>query len=410
MKRAIAVLLAILMIFSLFACNGKTTTDTSASPSEETQDAAPATSEATTEEEATSEETAAETVDPSVNADAVGFFASGVDPQSRETYQITWAYVYTLMLFEKMTECFKNYEDTLNVEINTMTTESDIDLYLINIETLAAQGTDGFLIHLDVATSDRIIEVLDETGVPYVSIFNSYRDDDGNSLIPTIGLDQYDAGAITMEWLCENYASYWGDIDTSKLGLINFTLSTSVDLNDRANGAQDVFLTNFPENSELVFEGDGASGSGSSQDIAYNIAAATYAANPDVEYWFVASCLEMYAQGAVRAAEQLGIEDHVLIVDVGSDILCAEWDTGYEGAWASCLAISNYLYAAPGICGLVSLLDGVSTPESLWPDMKEDGDVGAFYAASSQMITNDTYKDYFNGVAEEAGMPLAYTE
>ena len=112
---------------------------------------------------------------------------SGVDPQSRPTYYIVWAYVYTLMLFEKMTECFKNYEERLNVEIDTMTAESDIDRYLINIETLAEQGTDGFLIHIDVATKDRIVEVLDETGLPYVALFNTVRDGDGNNMVPTVG-------------------------------------------------------------------------------------------------------------------------------------------------------------------------------------------------------------------------------
>ncbi len=102
------------------------------------------------------------------------------------------------------------------------------------------------------------------------------------------------------------------------------------------------------------------------------------------------------------------MEDRVLIVDVGSDILCSEWDTGYDSSWTSCLAISNYLYAAPAICGLVSMMDGMSTPESLWPDMKKDGDVAAFYSTPSQMVTKDTYKDYFNGIAENAGMTLPY--
>jgi ABC-type sugar transport system substrate-binding protein len=251
MKKVLSLLIAALMIFTLFACNAKDKPADSASPSDAPSSAAPATSEAPAAE-TTAEAAPSTAADPSVNADEIGFFESGVDPQSRDTYNITWAYVYTLMLFEKMTECFKSYEDTLNVKVDTMTTESDIDLYLINIETLAHQGTDGFLIHIDVPTRERIVEVLNETGVPYVSIFNSVRDEDGHSLVPTIGLNQFDAGAATMEWLCSNYQSYWGDIDTSKLGLLNMTLSVSVDLNDRALGAEDVFKKYFPENSGLM--------------------------------------------------------------------------------------------------------------------------------------------------------------
>ncbi len=407
MKKALAVLLAILMIFSLFACSGnKTDTEPSKKPSTEPSPSASEASPADTTD-AGSPETA---VDPSVNADKIGYFDSGVDPQSRDTYHIVWAYVYTLMLFEKMTECFKNYEEKLNVQIDTMTAESDIDLYIINLETLAAQGTDGFLIHFDVATSDRIKEVLDEAGVPYVAVFNSVRDQAGNSLVPTIGLDQYAAGVTTMDWMNDNYKTYWGDIDTSKLGLLNMTLSVSEDLNDRAAGAEDTFKKYFPNNDANIFTQDGASGSGARQDIGYNIASATFAANPDIEYWFVTSCLEDYAQGIARATEQLEVEDKVLIVDVGSDILTSEWDTGYDSSWVSCLAISNYLYAAPAICGLISMMDGVSTPESLWPDMKKAGDAAAFYATKCEMITKDSYVDYFNGIAEQAGMPLPYAE
>lgn len=37
----------------------------------------------------------------------------------------------------------------------------------------------------------------------------------------------------------------------------------------------------------------------------------------------------MYSQGVARAVEQLHIEDKVLVTDVGSDILCSEWESGY---------------------------------------------------------------------------------
>jgi ABC-type sugar transport system substrate-binding protein len=247
-------------------------------------------------------------------------------------------------------------------------------------------------------------------GFAVFALFNSVRDENGKSLVPTVGLDQYATGAMTMQWLIDNYKTYWGDIDTSKLGLISMTFSVSVDLNDREVGAQDVFKKNFPNNTNLIFVADGVTGTGSGEDIGYNLSSAILAAHPEVEYWFITNCLEMYAQGATRAVEQLGMEDRVLITACGSDIACSEWENGYEGCWASAIAISNYLYAAPSLCALVSLLDGKSTPESLWPDMKTPGDVASFYKADVEMITKDTYKDYFNGIAEQAGMELPYKD
>ncbi len=407
MKKVLSLLIAVLMIFTLFACNAKDKPSDSNSPSAAPSSAAPATSEAPAGE-TTSEAAPSTAVDPSVNADEIGFFESGVDPQSRDTYKIVWAYVYTLMLFEKMTECYRNYQEKLNFELETMTAESDIDRYLINIETLAEQGTDGFLIHIDVATKERIVEVLDETGVPYVALFNTVRDADGHNLVPTVGTDQYNAGVTSLQWLQDNYKTYWGDIDTANLGLLYTTFSVSGDLNTRAVATADRFKELYPDNSDKIFEADQASGTGSATDIAYNLAAATFAGNPEIDYWFVTCTLEMHAQGIARAVEQLQMNERVLIVDIGSDILTSEWDTGYDGAWKSCLGMSNYLYAAPSICGLVSMLDGVSTADSLWPDMKKDGDAAAFFTTSFEMLTKDTYKDYFNGIAEAAGMPLPY--
>lgn len=403
MKKAITVLLAIIMVFTLFACSGSNSgvsSSPSQSPSPSAATPAPSASEAAPSPSAV--------VDPSVNADEVGFFNSGVDPKSRETYNIVWAYTYSLMLFEKMGEVFKSYEDRLNIQVTNMTAEADYDKYMINIETLAEQGTDAFLIVLDPATKVRIIEVLNETGLPYIALFNSARDDNGNSLIPTVGTDQKNAGATSLHWLNDNYKTYWGDIDTSKLGLMAFTLSVSVDLNDRAVVTEEEFAKLYPENKDLIFRADAVTGTGAASDIAYNMSSTIFSGNPQVDYWFVTCTLEMYGQGVARAVEALGIEDRVLIVDIGSDILTSEWDTGYDGPWKSCLGMSNYLYAAPAISGIVSMLDGVSTPESLWPDRKKPGDVAAFYTTTYEMLKKDTYKNYFNSIAKQAGMPLPY--
>ena len=159
--------------------------------------------------------------------------------------------------------------------------------------------------------------------------------------------DQYNAGVTSLDWLNDNYKTYWGDIDTSNLALLYTTFSVSGDLHTRALATKDRFEELYPDNTDMIFEADQASGSGTGTDIAYNLAAATFAANPDIDHWFVTCTLETHAQGIARAAEQLQMEDKVLIVDIGSDILTSEWDTGYDGSWKSCLGMSNYLYAAP---------------------------------------------------------------
>lgn len=394
MKKVISVLLAMLMIFALFACSS-TTPGSSASPSAAASPSPSAAASPSTAPEVSA--SPAEPIDVSANADDIGFFSDGVDPQSRKTYNIVHMYPFTLLLFEMMTQCFNDFSKTLNVNVTPSTSEGDMDKFIQNIETYASQGNiDGFLVVVDAATSDRIIEVLDDSKIPYMTWCNSVRDSSGSELVPCVGLDQIAASAATVQWLYDNHKKYWGDIDTTQIALMNLNASVNVDLNDRAVGAEAKFKELLPTNAG-IFNLDMVADF--TTDGAYNQASTTFAGNPNIKYWFVTNCVEMYSQGVARAVEALGLDKRVLITDVGSDILCSEWDTNYDGAWVSCLAISNYLYAAPALCGLVALIEGKATPDSLWASMRAPGDKATFYGAASSMITKDTYKDYFNGYA-----------
>ena len=403
MKKVFAVLLAILMVLTLFACN-KTTGEPSTAPETSTAPSAEPSTEPSAEPSA--DESTSPMTDITQNADEIGFFESGVDPQSRDTYEIVHMYPFTLLLYELMTQCFDHFSGRLNCNITPSTSEADYDKFIQNIEVLASQGnTDGFIVVIDADTAVRIKEVLDESGVPYLAWCNSVRDENGSEIIPCVGLAQYEASATTVQWLYDNCQTYWGDIDTSKIALLNSNASSNADLNDRAVGAEDKFNELIPNNAG-VFTIDMVNDF--SQDTAYNKAAATFSANPDIEYWFSTNTVEMYSQGVARAVEQLQLDDKVLITDVGSDILCSEWESGYDGSWVSCLAISNYLYAAPALCGMVALIDGTATWDSLWSDMRAPGDEYTFYGAANSMITKDSYKDYFNTYAELADADLPY--
>ena len=413
MKKVISVLVALILLLALYSCSGNSGT-TSETPSAQDSAAATSADNADTAEASSSPETseiseepaATEVVDPSLNRDEIGFFSSGVDPQSRDTYEIVHMYPFTLLLYELMTECFEHFAEPLNCHITPSTSEADYDKFIQNIEIFAAEGnTDGIIAVIDADTSVRIKEVLDESGIPYVAWCNSVRDENGSEIIPCVGLDQYAASQTTVQWLYDNYSTYWGDIDPSTIALINSNASSNVDLNERAVGAEDRFNELIPDNAG-VFNIDMINDF--TQDGAYNKAAATFSANPEIEYWFSTNTVEMYSQGIARAVEQLQIDDKVLITDVGSDILCSEWETGYNGSWVCCLAISNYLYAAPAICSVVSLIDGTSTWDTLWSDLRAPGDMYTFYGAESAMITKDTYKDYFNTYADMAGASLPY--
>ncbi len=392
MKKILSVLIALLMVFSLFACGNDSENTTSPEESSTPPSTAP---ESNPPEESQSPESNAP-ADPSENADEIGFFYA-LDPASRDTYNIVFAYPRPMTLMQNVTNVLEELAPKLNYNISTTTGDNDIDVYIQNLEVLATQGTDGFINVIDPTASDRIVEVLDEIGLPYIAFLNTVKDEDGHAIVPCVALDGYASGQMEIQWLYDNYKTYWGDIDTSKIGLIDITWSANTEFEDRYNGALNKFKELFPDN-DKIFTADGITG-GMDADTGFNITSPIFTANADVKYWFVASCLEMYAQGTARAAESIGIEDNVLVTDVGSDVLSAEWDNGYDGCWVSCVAISDYQYTVPTICGLISLIDGQSTPESLWAGKRADGDKYTIYNVAAEVVTKDTYQEYFDKIA-----------
>ena len=407
MKKTFALLLAILMALTLFACNKEEVTDSpgSNSPASDSPSASASSNTSTSPEASTSAETSQAPQaggDPSVNENAIGFFTDGVDPYSRKTYDIVWAYMRPMALFLNIGTALEELEPILNFKKTEYCANSDIDAMIQTIELYADQGVDGFIIVIDASANLRIKEVLDDTGIPYVGILNTVRDSNGNHIVPVIGHDNTRIVNEIGEWLFANYKNYWGDIDTSKIALLSFDFSPNVDFHERHVAAIDVFQRLIPNNAG-IFEADGVTG-GLNEETGYELASAILSSNPQIEYWFIISGLELYAQAATRVAESLGIDDHTLISCVDVIVLSAAWESGYEGCWVSALGNDPIQFAAPASCGLISMINGTSTPETLWAGRRGANDMRTFYQVSHDVLTIDTYQDYFAQVRAEAGL------
>ena len=412
MKKAVVLILVTLMLFTLVACNQTASESTPApTPTTSATPAAPSTAAPSSPDATISDTTTPGTEAPVVdnanedvaaNANSLGFFMSGVDPNSRKTYEIAWMYMRPMAVFQNIYTVLTEMEPILNFKTTEFCANSDIDALIQNIEIYADQGIDGFLIVIDATANKRICEVLDDTGIPYIAMLNSVQDENGSSLVPCVGLDNFEVGERLLQWLYDNYKTYWGDIDETKIGLLNFNFSPNVDFNNRNNGSLARFKELLPNNTQ-IFEADGVTG-GLNEQTGYDLASAILSANPEVEYWFVPACLELYSQGASRVVEQLGIDEKVLMTCCDSVVLTGAWDTGYEGCWVSCLTTSGYQYGIPGICGLVAILDGKATMENIWSSVRDPNDKMTFYKISSDIVTIDTYKAYFANVVAESGL------
>ena len=408
MKKLIVLILAAAMVLSLCACGGKKApapaaeTAVSEASTAASESAAPAAAE-----EASSAEASSEAAPAAAEADpAIGTIDEDVDYQARDTYKLCYAHYDNGLLNEQMWDAFNDLGEKYNVEFERMTGDADDETFITNLQALVDRGDiDGFIIDAGNEQQNGVLDVMEECGIPFVNAFTDFQDDDGKCIVPTVGLPQYQTGYDSVQYLCDRINEYWGDVDPSKIGFITIDFSVSAALTERCIAQKDCFLANFPENEANAFYIDTYA-----MDTAYwftleggyDTTAQTISSHPDVEYWIVSSCLENYGQGAARAADDLGLNDKMLITDVGSPILVEEWDNGYDGAWKCCVAISNYAYAAPLILGLCALIDGRTTPENLWPQYKGDAPC-AIYAADYKVVCKDDYKDYLTEVDSKFG-------
>lgn len=298
----------------------------------------------------------------------------------------------------------KNMSKVLNITCKDYGANNDDDTFIQNLQVASQDNYDGYVIEPDVVIFPRIVEVMDELKIPYVFTVNSYRDDSGSNLVPTVILDQEKNGITQADWFFDNYKNYWKDVDPSQIVLMTLEFSTNPDLVSRIKGVKDEFSKKFPGNKILV--GDIA-GQQLNEQSAYDKAAAIMSANPDVKYWFIDGCVENFGQGAARATESLGKTESSLIITSGANVLPKEWDAGYKGNWVASYAVYNYNYIVPALTGLIAIIDGRATQETVWADQKKPTDKCCALFAGDQMVTIDTYKTVQADIAKKYGVANA---
>ncbi|MDR0813675.1 MAG: hypothetical protein LBO63_06710 [Oscillospiraceae bacterium] len=387
MKKIIALLLVLCLSLALFACGSKDKN----TPTPPAPDTPTASTDTGTPPELPTDSTA-------------GYASDDVDWFARDKYHFVYAFTAPSPLVDTMMNAWKVLGNVYNFDVAESTGNGDAEAYVQNLEVMANQGNvDGFFMDCDPTIQNRVIELLDEFNLPFVCMFNPMYDSSGAAIAPTLALDQYQSGYDSLQWLIDNQKTYWpGDVDPATIGLLNLDWSTSPPLHDRCVGATDAFKKAFPGNTN-IFDADGVTAGNINAEVGYNLTSQIVAAHTEIKYWFADACVEDFAQGAARYFETLTTQDNILLTDVGSVMLAIEWDSGYDGAWKACYAISDYAYAGPAALGLIALADGRATPATLWPERRAAGDKATIWIAESSIVTKDTYKEYLTGIDKKYG-------
>ena len=413
MKKALSLILAALLCISLIAC-GNAAKDNKAEKPADTSDTTDNTASDTKPENEpdaqsdTESDTQSETESDAqtTNDDApAGYPNDDVDHYARKKYTLCYAMPAETAMHDQFYNAFLRLQDKFNVEIVNSNANNDTEAYLQNIEIMASKKVDGFFIDCPNAVCVRCKELLEELKIPYVAFNSPLYDDNRQFNAPGVIQDGYSAGAEGAKWFIENYKNYWGDVDPKEVKMVTLTSSSYAEFALRSQGASDVFKEAFPDSEvqEIDMTGKGVDAAG-----AYDMLTPVITTQPDVKYWYIATALDPWGSGCTRAVEGAGMEDTCIVTSIGGGDLISAWDTGYDGCWGTSTTYALVDMCAPATAGLIALIDGRATPDTLWQERIISGDshgekYGVWYV-ESEPLYKDTYKTYEDAAAEKYGI------
>ena len=411
MKKAIAILLVLVMTLAVVACGGGGSDDTSTpSGGGASSPAAPATSSAPPPPPAATgggggdgPEGGVDIHDVNPGGGSIGYVSDDVDHWARAPYHIVYYNYRPTNVTFQVTEALEMLGLVYNFTIEQLTANGDADAYVNSLATILLKEPDGLIVDITMELAPRVSEICDEYDVPIVCIFNKAEDVDGVEIIPAVVTDQFYNGRTQMTYLDSVYRDYWGDIDRDKITLLIMDWSTNMDIYNRGVGALEKFQELFPGNT--YYYGDTAADN-LSAEAGTNVSNGILSAHPEVEYWFIVGTVEDITLGTARTVENLGLEDKVLMTASGAAILPGEWDAGYDGVWIANYAVPPFMYAGASLFGLFALIDGRATNATLWPEHFLPGDRAPRYSINAEMMSRANYKSYLAEIARSFGVEL----
>jgi len=388
------------MVFTLCACNGQTA-DTSPPPAGGGASASPGGGSDTGSGSGsgTAGGQSQSTMEPPTEEITLGEY----DHFSRDPFKI--AYICNTLTWawnNALDQTLQKLAGIMNFEYTGWAANFDFDAYANQIYVFYDMGYDGLILGVDDTLAARSYEICSELGIAFVAESTAFMDENGLCIWPSVQQANYINGVKCVEWLADNYRTYWGEIDTSSLGLLVLDFTTVSGITERTPGAEDAFKRLFPEAADNFFHGDllifGTMGF--SVQGGNDMAMSMFANYPEIEKWFVVANVDDWASGATRAAETLQMEDRVLAISIQADAFLNEMEGGYSGdVYVAAAAISSTVFAMRMAECLVTILEGRETAESIWPEWRDPGGQYPRYQISGEIITRETYRAYLEADA-----------
>jgi len=393
MKKALSIILALLMVLSIAAaCNGKTDTPaTTPTPDQQTPANTPDTP-ATPDEPVDNQPTG-----------EIGMFDPNYDYSVNQRYKIIYLVSNnTSGLYTETGKSFEHWASQSNVDYQGLIDMGgDVDAFFSQLPQLA-RDYDGIVMDADATMYDRVAEILDPTGTPWMSFMAAPRDETMDSkplLHPYIGFEQYDVGSFIAEYLINKAKETWPDVPMSEFGFITVDYSASPPLHYREIGAFEKIQAIAPEfiAENRYFVADTATLGMFTADNSQQVVNSVLAMNPHITRWLVFGEIDDMAQGAAAAIDLMGYNDDSWVTAFGGTALQKQWDAGRQSAWKSAQYLPQSIFTEPIFFTLYAFMNGDATPESIFPEWKNKNEDTTHGSYASRMlpyyeITVDNYK------------------
>jgi len=358
MKKWLALFLAIVMGLTLFACTSNNTNDTTPPAGTPGGDNTP---------------------------------SGDVDHFARDPYTISYVYGNSAPINIGFIQALEAFGKKMNFTVKATGADFDPARVLEIIQTDIDLGVDGFLINVMSETYPRQHEMLTEAGIPYMNVMGPYFDSQGRNMSPAVAFDGYKAGADLTRWWLDNFTDYFSGAELSQIGYMIVTFTVALEFTQRSDGALDTFRDLHPELESNIFYVDLIN---FGIEIAYDQVAATISANAGIEYWVIFAVAEDFAVGANRAVESLNRVNNSMVMCTGNDIAFEEWGNNATPQWVALVPVWKTSMMGASAEGILALVDGRETPETLWADRRQANDFATLFYVDSEVVTRDTFRDF----------------
>lgn len=382
MKKFLAIVLALVMLFSFAACssnsNGGSQTGTNdKTPSGTVNPDAGGTVGSTKASPNCNE-------DGTVNLDKVAHFDRDYDYTQNPKYKVAYIAAEAGPLYQQAAIGYEHWANMYNLEwAGFISCNGDSDLFLTNLQNLIDQGVTGFVLDPDSTIFPAVQNLLAQyPEVQWMSQMSPPRDgtsgdgipSGGHMIHPYVGFDNYDVGYQQIMKLKEWKDANLPDVPWNEIGCVAFDFSVSPPLHLRTTACQEAWAE-IAGTTDNFFVADCVS-TGINLQGGMDAVSPIISTHGEYKYWLVAGIIDDWAQAAATVIEQQGLTDNSCVVDFGGAALQMQWDAGQQDAYRFANFTANNLYSEPILGAVYAFLNGWATPDTIWPSWVNYNDCG----------------------------------